>query len=152
MRRRDDHPRMLRRLGALALLSVAALVALAVPAGAHVEVAPGEAAAGSTQTLTFSVAFEGSATTGLVVQLPGGASVSEVPDKAGWASTVDEVESTVSWSGGSAAADETFAVVVVLPTTPGEVLFPAIQQTVDGEVAWIGEGRGRTTTRTPRPA
>jgi uncharacterized protein YcnI len=151
MRRRDDHHPMLRRLGALAVLSAVALVALAGPVGAHVDVEPAEAIAGSTQTLTFSVAFEGAATTGLVVQLPEGASVSEVPDKAGWTSTVDQAERTVSWSGGSAPADETFAVVVVLPPTPGEVLFPAIQQTTDGEVAWIDQEEGEDHDANPAP-
>ena len=53
---------------------------------AHVEIEPAEAVAGATETLTFSVAYEGAATTGLVVQLPEGASVSEVPAKAGWTS------------------------------------------------------------------
>jgi uncharacterized protein YcnI len=151
MRRRDDHHRMLRRLGALAVLSAVALVALAVPAWAHVDVEPTEAIAGSTQTLTFSVAFEGAATTGLVVQLPEGASVSEVPAKAGWTSTVDEAERTVSWSGGSVPDDETFAAVIVLPTTTGEVLFPAIQQTTDGEVAWIDSAEGEDHDTNPAP-
>ena len=135
----------------LLVLTVAALVALASPAWAHVEIEPAEAVAGATESLTFSVAYEGSATTGLVVQLPEGASVSEVPAKAGWTSAVDEAEHTVSWSGGSAAADDTFSVVVVLPTTPGEVLFPTIQQTVEGEVAWIGEEEGEDHGSNPAP-
>ena len=142
---------MIRRLGAALVLTVTAVVALASPAWAHVEIEPAEAVAGATESLTFSVAYEGSATTGLVVQLPEGASVSEVPAKAGWTSAVDEAEHTVSWTGGSAAADDTFSVVVVLPTTPGEVLFPTIQQTVAGEVAWIGEEEGEDHGSNPAP-
>ena len=147
----NDNPRMIRRLGAALVLTVTAVVALASPAWAHVEIEPAEAVAGATESLTFSVAYEGSATTGLVVQLPEGASVSEVPAKAGWTSAVDEAEHTVSWTGGSVAADDTFSVVVVLPTTPGEVLFPTIQQTVAGEVAWIGEEEGEDHGSNPAP-
>jgi periplasmic copper chaperone A len=142
---------MLRRLGVATALSLVGLVAFAAPAWAHVEVEPAEAVAGSTQALTFSVAFEGAATTGLVVQLPDGASVSEVPDKAGWTSTVDPAANTVSWTGGSAAADDSFRVVVELPTTTGEVLFPAIQQTTDGEVPWIGEEETEGEEGNPAP-
>jgi uncharacterized protein YcnI len=98
---------MLRRLGALAVLSLVALLGLATPAWAHVEIEPAEAVAGGTETLTFSVAFEGSPTTGLVVQLPEGASVSDVPAKAGWTSAVDEAQRTVSWTGGSASGSAT---------------------------------------------
>jgi hypothetical protein len=107
---------------------------------------------GSTATLTFNVAYEGSATTGLEVQLPEGASVSDVPDKTGWTSSVDQAARTVSWTGGSVTGDETFGVVVDLPTTAGEVLFPAIQLTVDGEVAWISpeEGEGHDSNPAPR--
>jgi uncharacterized protein YcnI len=143
---------MLRRLLAAGALVAATLLALAAPAAAHVEVEPAEAVAGATQALTFSVAFEGAATTGLEVQLPEGASVSDVPPKAGWTSAVDEAAGTVSWSGGPAPQAETFTVTVVLPSTPGEVLFPAIQRTTEGEVAWIGEepGEGHDTNPAPR--
>ncbi|MEQ1788657.1 MAG: DUF1775 domain-containing protein [Acidimicrobiales bacterium] len=128
----------MRRFCLVTVTSLLALVGLATPAWAHVEVEPGEAVAGSTQTLTFSVEYEGSATTGLEVQLPEGATVADVPDKAGWTSTVDPAANTVSWSGGSAPDDVTFSVDVILPATPGEVLFPAVQQTAEGEEAWIG--------------
>jgi uncharacterized protein YcnI len=143
---------MLRRLAAALTLSTAALVVLAPSAWAHVEIDPAEAVAGATETLTFRVAYEGSPTTGVEVQLPEGASVRDVPDKAGWTSSVDEAARTVIWSGGSVAADDDFAVVVDLPTTPGEVLFPTIQLTAAGEVAWISpeESEGHDTNPAPR--
>jgi uncharacterized protein YcnI len=128
---------MLRRLGAVTLLAALGLLVFAPSAWAHVELEPAEAIAGSTQTLTFSVAFEGAATTGLDVELPEGASVTQVPAKAGWTASVDDPTRTVSWTGGSVAQDDSFSVVVQLPETTGEVLFPAIQHTTDGEVAWI---------------
>jgi hypothetical protein len=49
-------------------------------------------------------------------------------------------------------ADEEFDVVVQLPDTTGEVLFPSIQLTTEGEVAWISpeEGEGHDTNPAPR--
>jgi uncharacterized protein len=142
---------MLRRLTLVLALALTAVVALASPAWAHVELDPTEATAGATETLTFHVAFEGAATVGLDVQLPEGASVVDVPEKAGWTSAVDEAERTVSWSGGSVEADDTFGVVVALPAVTGEVLFPAIQRTTDGEVAWIDEAEGEDHDGHPAP-
>jgi hypothetical protein len=142
---------MLRRSGVLIVLSLLGLVALASPVWAHVEVEPADAVAGATETLTFTVEFEGAATTGLEVQLPDGASVTDVPDKAGWTSSVDAAASTVAWSGGSSSVDEVFTVVVQLPTTTGVVLFPAIQQTTEGEVAWIGEEATEGEEGNPAP-
>jgi periplasmic copper chaperone A len=130
---------MLRRLTLVLVFALAALLGLASPAWAHVELEPAEATSGSTETLTFHVAYEGAATTGLDVRLPEGASVVEVPEKAGWTSNVDQAERTVSWSGGSVEDDETFSMVVALPTMTGEVLFPAVQLTTAGEVAWIDQ-------------
>ena len=63
---------MLRRFAAALALSTAALVVLAPSAWAHVDVDPAEAVAGATETLTFRVAYEGSPTTGVEVQLPEG--------------------------------------------------------------------------------
>jgi uncharacterized protein YcnI len=143
---------VLRRSLPLFAIVLVALVAIATPAWAHVEIEPAEAIAGSTETLTFSVAYEGAATIGLEVQIPDGATVVSVPDKPGWQSDVDEAARTVSWTGGSVAADDTFAVEVELPPTPGVVLFPAIQLTTEGEVAWIGEeeDEGHGTNPAPR--
>jgi uncharacterized protein YcnI len=142
---------MLRRSSLVTALVLGAVLALAGPAFAHVELEPTEATAGATETLTFHVAYEGAATTGLEVELPEGASAVEVPEKAGWTSSVDEATRTVSWSGGNVAQDDTFSVVVKLPTTPGEVLFPAIQKTTEGEVAWISPDEGEAEGTFPAP-
>lgn len=128
---------MLRRSILVLTLALAVLVASAAPAMAHVEVEPGEAVAGSQATLTFHVAYEGSGTTGLEVQLPEGTSVVSVPEKEGWTSSTAASARTVAWTGGPVDADVDFEVVVQLPGTAGEVLFPAIQTTTTGEVAWI---------------
>ena len=142
---------MLRRLALLLGLSLALLVASAAPASAHTELEPEEAVAGTTETLTFHVAYEGTGTTGLEVQLPEGTSVDEVPAKDGWTSSSDPEARTVRWEGGPVEADEEFAVVVELPDTTGVVLFPAIQITTDGEVDWIGEDEGDGRGDNPAP-
>jgi uncharacterized protein YcnI len=146
---------MLRRLTLVPALALAALVALAIPAGAHVDLDPGEAVAGSTATLTFSFHHgkDGTATTGLVVQLPEGSTLVEVPDVAGFVSTVDEEERTVTWSGGSVpdGTDGEFPIVIELPATPGVVLFPTIQQTEAGDLTWISEEEGEGEGATPAP-
>lgn len=134
---------MLRRLLAVPALVLAAIVALAAPAAAHVDVEAEEAVAGATTTITFSFQHgkDGTATTGLEVLLPEGAEVVEVPEVPGWQSEVDEGAGTVAWTGGSVpdGVDAAFPVVVTLPDTEGEVLFKTIQTTEAGELAWIQE-------------
>jgi hypothetical protein len=146
---------MIRRLLAVPVLAFAVVVLAATVAGAHVELEPTEALAGSTTTLTFSFHHgkDGSATTGLQVLLPEGATVVDVPPVAGWTSTVDAEARTVTWSGGPAPDGTTVAlpVVVRLPSTPGEVLFPAIQITEAGELAWIEEDESEAEGAYPAP-
>src|SRR3546814_21043732 len=55
----------------------------------------------TTVTFSFHHGKDGTATTGLEVKLPEGASVVEVPEEPGWTSSVDEAEGVVSWTGGS---------------------------------------------------
>lgn len=146
---------MVRRLLALPALALVALILLATTAGAHVEVDPTEAPAGSTTTLTFSFHHgkDGTATTGLEVLLPPGASVVEVPPVEGWTSAVDEAAGTITWSGGSVpdGTEAAFPVVVTLPSTPGEALFKTIQTTEAGELAWIEEDQGEAEGSYPAP-
>ncbi|MET0729222.1 MAG: DUF1775 domain-containing protein [Acidimicrobiales bacterium] len=146
---------MTRRLLAVPALAAAALLAFATAAGAHVELEPGEAVAGSTTTLTFSFHHgkDGTATTGLEVLLPEGASVVEIPSIAGWVSELDLDAGIVTWSGGSSpdGVEARFPLIVSLPTTPGEVLFKTIQTTDAGELAWIEEDAGDGEDSSPAP-
>ncbi len=142
---------MLRRTLPLLVLAAVVTVLGAAPAAAHTELEPEQAVAGSTETLTFHVAYEGAGTTGLDVELPDGADVVTVPAKEGWTSSSDPEANTVSWEGGPVEADEEFEVVVELPDTPGVVLFPAIQLTTEGEVAWISEDEGDGHEGNPAP-
>ena len=147
---------MIRRLAAGTALALAALVALAAPASAHVDLEPGEALAGTRTTLTFSFHHgkDGTATTALEVQLPEGASVVDVPAVPGFTSAVDEAMRTVRWSGGSVpdGTEAEFPLVVQLPSTPGVALFPTIQETEAGDLAWISpeEGEGEDANPAPR--
>jgi uncharacterized protein YcnI len=141
---------MLRRLLLAAALVLAVVGLLASPAGAHVELEPGEAVAGSTETLTFSFHHgkDGSATTALEVQLPEGATVVEIPTPpvSGFAGVHDDVANTVRWSGGSVpdGTEADVPVVVELPSTPGVSLFPTNQETEAGDLTWISEAAGET--------
>jgi uncharacterized protein YcnI len=146
---------MPRRTLSLAALAGLLLIALATPAAGHVEIDPQEAAAGSTTTITFSFRHgkDGSATTGLEVKLPEGASVVDVPAVDGWTSEVDEGEGIVTWTGGSVpdGTEAAFPIVVQLPATAGEVLFPTVQTGPAGELAWISEAEGEGEDANPAP-
>jgi uncharacterized protein YcnI len=147
---------MLRRLILLAAVVLLSAVFLAPPAMAHVDLEPGEATAGSTQTLTFSFHHgkDGTPTTALEVQLPEGTEVVELGAVEGFTSSHDELARTIRWEGGSVpdGVQGEFPVRVILPTTTGVVLFPTIQETDAGELAWIGEeeGEGEDVSSAPR--
>ncbi len=146
---------MLRR-SALLLALVTALLALWVgPAGAHVDLEPGRAVAGSTTELTFSFHHgrDGRATTALEVQLPVGAEVVEMGAVEGFTSSSDPEARTVRWEGGSVpdGVEGEFTMTVRLPDEPGVVLFPTIQETEAGELAWISEDEGEGETSSPAP-
>jgi periplasmic copper chaperone A len=138
---------------------VAAVIIGAVPAMAHVDLDPPEAFAGSTTVLTFSFHHgkDGTATTELSVQLPEGAEVVSTPPVDGWEAEVDDDGDglqVVTWSGGSSpdGVDAAFPVEVRLPAEPGEALFPTVQVTEAGELAWISpeQGAGEDVMSAPR--
>jgi periplasmic copper chaperone A len=146
---------MLRRLTLLATLVAASVVALASPAMAHVELEPEQATAGATETLTFSFHHgkDGAATTALEVQLPEGTAVVEVGQVDGFTASQDESTRTVRWEGGPVpdGVEARFPLTVTLPVTTGVVLFPTIQETEAGELAWIGEEEGEGEDSSPAP-
>ena len=146
---------MFRRLLAMSVLGSGALLLMATVAGAHVELDPGEAVAGSTTTLTFSFHHgkDGTATTQLEVRIPDGASVVDVAPVEGWTSQVDAAGRTVTWTGGSVpdGTEAAFPVTVQLPDVPGEALFPTIQTTEAGELAWIEAEESEAEGAYPAP-
>lgn len=136
-------------------MALAAVVLTAPVAGAHVELDPTEAIAGSTTTLTFRFHHgkDGTATTALEVLLPDGARVVDLPAVPGWTGRSDPAAGTITWSGGSVAdgAEGAFPAVIALPDQPGVVLFKAIQTTEAGELAWIEEEASEGEGAHPAP-
>lgn len=146
---------MRRRILTVTAVSLGLLALLAGPARAHVDVEAEEAVAGAETTLTFSFQHgkDGTPTTGLEVLMPEGTEVLSVPEVEGWASEVDDVEGTVTWTGGPVADGDraSFPVEVRLPATPGVVLFKTIQTAEAGELAWIEEEDGHEEGSYPAP-
>lgn len=142
-------------------VAAGALLAVAVPlaASAHVTVDPGDAAAGSTSTLTFAFGHgcDGSATTALVVTVPDGVYTAKPVVDAGWdiSTTLEDVDdgvtdahgdpvtqrvSTVTYTAATPVPDGYVASVglqVALPDDEGETLaFPVEQRCESGSVSW----------------
>lgn len=136
-------------------MALVVVVLTASAAGAHVDLDPAEAIAGSTATLTFSFHHgkDGTATTALEVLLPEGAQVVELPEVPGWTVRHDAAAGTITWSGGSVAdgTEAAFPAVITLPDEPGVVLFKTIQTTEAGELAWIEEEASEGEGAHPSP-
>jgi uncharacterized protein YcnI len=132
------HPRWTRsKLIAAPLVTAAALLALAVPAFAHVE-AEGETAATGITTVTFTVEHGcgTSPTTSMKIQLPAGTTDVKAQDSAGFTSSV--VADTLTWSGGSLPAEGTFVADMRVIGNAGDTVFlPTVQGCTVGENDWI---------------
>ncbi len=169
-------------LRAIALGTAAAfvgLIALAVPASAHVTVsAPGATRGGSDTVITFRVPTESdkASTTGLKVQLPTDTPIADVLVQAqpGWTHTqksvklakpistddgdITEAVSEIGWTAtaGNGIKPGEFATFVIiagqLPDTP-QLTFKAIQTYSDGtQVAWIEVPAPGSTAEPEHPA
>ena len=153
----------------LAAASIAWL--LAGPACAHVTIDPPAAPAGAYQRIAFRVGHgcDGSATTGIVVQLPEGLASAKPMPKPGWTielaegafavplqlhgKTVTRGVRQVAWRGGplpDAYYDE-FVVMVKLSDTPGRYVFKVGQQCEKGRVDWADVPANGARSTTPAP-
>ena len=139
-----EHPNVnLPHTRPLLLISIGVISAvISVPsvAAAHIDPDPTEAQAGSTVSVGFTVEHgcDGSATVGLDMRVPDGATtvLPEPPD--GW--TGDVTERVVTFEGGPLPDDRplTFRVRMTLPPTPDTtVYFPFVQRCETGEIRWI---------------
>lgn len=153
------HP-LLRR--ALIGAGIVTLVGTATvgPASAHVSPDPSEAPAGGYATIEFQVPHgcEGSATTGVAIQVPDGITSVTPETVPGWEVTtrmeqldqplddghggqITERTAEVTWTGGPIPDDryQTFGLSVKLPDgQPGDVVaFPTIQSCEQGQTDWI---------------
>ncbi|HYP45693.1 MAG TPA: YcnI family protein [Propionibacteriaceae bacterium] len=166
------------------ILAVAAGAAVLLVSGigaanAHVTVETGNAAAGSTALLTFSVSHgcDGSPTTRVAVKIPAGINSAAPTINPGWSvskkmqrlanpvtdshgTSVTERVDQVIYTARSPLADgyrDTFTVAVPLPEdAEGRTLaFPTIQTCQRGETAWIdraAEGQNADDLEAPAPA
>jgi len=134
----------------LVSLTLAAVVAMAVPAAAHVTVQPGEAETGGFTKLTFRTPNErdDAGTVKLEVFFPEDQPLenASVRPLEGWEATIertDEGVSKITWEGGTIEPGQfqEFEVSVgPLPSEEGTMVFPAIQTYSSGEVVrWIEE-------------
>jgi len=158
-----------------AMMACALVLALALPAMAHVGLEPSEVPAGSGVTLSFRIGHgcEGQPTTSVSIQIPGGvASVQPFP-KAGWDLDVEsgslpepidagdrqitEGVTNVTWSGGSLedAHTDVFQIRATIYGDEGDaVFFPVVQRCGDTEHAWIAipaEGHDPHDLEEPAP-
>jgi uncharacterized protein YcnI len=126
---------------ALVSAAASAVVVLMVGgvASAHVDPDPIAMQAGTTATVTFTVAHgcSGSPMTDLKLQIPAGVTGVKAVDKAGWTATV--TGTTVDFKGGPLAADtpDHFDITLTAPAQTGDIHFPAIETCEKGEIAWI---------------
>ncbi len=133
-------PRTTRpKLIAVPALVAVTLIALAVPAFAHVE-AEGETAASGITTVTFSFQHGcgDSPTTSLKIQLPAGTSEVQARSTAGFTASV--TTETLTWSGGSipSTTPGSFVADMRIVGTAGDTIFlPTIQGCVQGEEDWL---------------
>lgn len=121
--------------------TVVALVALAVPAFAHVSIETDNARPGAESEYTITVPNESESadTTSIEVQLPAGLEVTGFEAGKGWTMRVESEILVID--GGKLAPGERrdFRFTAVNPRDPGELEFPAIQTYSDGEeVRWVG--------------
>lgn len=142
----------------LGALAVAALLAAAAPASAHVTVQPNEAIAGSFSRFVVRVPNErpDASTVKVEVKLPPLAFVSFEP-KQGWdrkarqvklsepieafGQEITETVGSVTWSGGKVGPGEfdEFGFSARMPEEAGPIVFEAIQTYDSGEVVrWVG--------------
>ncbi len=145
-----------------ALAVIGAVVSIASPASAHVEVDPGSAPRGATQVFSFRVPNEEPSATvvKLDVQFPVGHPFANVlvQQKPGWTfatqtqtlskpiktddgtftTAITEVTWTATGGGISPGAFDLFPVFAGLPSNTGQLTFKAIQTYSNGDVvSWI---------------
>lgn len=149
---------MMRKTLLIVITAVAALVVIGA-ATAHVGTTPGEAAAGQTSVIGFTIGHgcEGSPTRSVAIRLPAGITAAKPRPKPGWrisikrgklprpvkdfdGNTITRGVLEVTWSGGNLpdAWYDTFELRLGMPNTPGKTLyFPTVQRCAKGVHRWI---------------
>ena len=152
---------------------VLALALLAMPAAAHVTIAPAEAPAASYVRIAFQVPHgcAGAATTAIEVTLPEGVVIARPMPRPGWTIAIEmrvierpiatedglvrEAPAAIAWSGGALpdAHFEEFVMMIRTPNRTGSSLaFPVMQRCEGGAIhAWAELADGGTRLRNPAP-
>jgi uncharacterized protein YcnI len=132
-----------RTVVVLAVVAWAAVTAL--PAQAHVQVSPTEAAPGDPVQFELLVPGESDAhTTEVSLQIPAGVLPFSFEDQPGWKRTVEHADdgsiAVVRWRGRLASDGFVrFAFLASTPEQEGDLVWKAVQRYDDGkEAAWIG--------------
>jgi len=157
------------------LLVTVGAVALAVAgiAGAHIGTTPGEAPAGQTSVIGFTVGHgcDGSPTRSVTIRLPAGITSAKPRPKPGWSivirrgtlpqpvkdfdgNTVTKGVLEVTWRGTLPDAFyDTFDLRLGMPNTPGKTLyFPTVQRCTKGVYRWIQiPVQGKPEPESPAP-
>ena len=150
-----------------------ALALLAVPAGAHVVIAPAEAPAANYTRIAFMVGHgcAGAATTAIEVTLPESVVLARPAPKPGWTIAIEmrditrpiptehglvrQAPAAVSWSGGSLpdAHYEEFVMLIRTPAQPGTTLAFPVAQLCEGGARhdWVEPPAEGTRLRSPAP-
>jgi periplasmic copper chaperone A len=120
------------------------VLAMAVPASAHIEPDPAKVKPGATATVAFNVEHgcETSPTIMLTFKIPKGATrVAPVP-KDGWTATA--AKGTVVFSGGSldATTEDTFSIAFTAPNKKTVLVWKVVQQCDQGVIRWIDTAKG----------
>lgn len=149
---------MMHRIAVLVTAAVLPIGLFASPAAAHPTAAESEVASGSTSMMTFQIEHgcDGSPTVSVSLLIPEGIESVVVPPKDAWDATSDGT--TVTWTGGPAAADEVveFVLSALVSAPAGETLyFPILQECVEGQLRWFdipGEGQSAGGLELPAAA
>ncbi len=151
---------------------VLALATLALPAAAHVALAPAEAPANAYTRIAFQVPHGcgGAATTAIEVTLPEGVVIARPMPKTGWTIAVEmraierpiptehglvrQAPAAISWSGGTLpdAHYEEFVMLIRTPDRAGSLAFPVVQRCEGGaRHDWVELPAEGTRPRSPAP-
>lgn len=142
----------------LRLMALAAAMAAATAASAHVSIQPASATADSYQVLRFGVGHgcDGKATTALRIEIPAGVSVARPQSRPGWTLKIErgrgDIVTAIVWQGELPADQfEEFVILTKLPPGEGPLAFPATQTCGASEVRW-GDVPGDPHAPAKRPA
>lgn len=146
--------RTVRAMITAVLTIPAVLVAVAVPAAAHIDASATAAGDRTMVRLTMEHGCTEEGATGLRVQLPEGSTQVSATDPAGWTSVVSATE--IAWSGGPQPPHDaiSFDFMIRLAQPAGTtVRFPAIEACVGSEIAWIEQTvDGQPEPKHPAPS